>query len=498
MYAWPIIIGVGAIFIFANLLWLYPFMQDVEAGATRYQAEIARRVAGRADFFVEKKLREMGDLALDILEAGADPKQMPKVAARFLGRHPSFIAVDLVPAAGASAEYSVGPVTLSNGKKTVEITAPLPYAPYAIKAQVTVGDIVGEIAEERVGSFGRVYVIDRAGNIVFHQYEGIVNGAAASARPFMSIEGGMGTYANEAGTDVTGVAVFAPSIGWTIVAEAPLSEAWASKYQAIRLASFLMFLGAIFVAMLAWSFRKLVGIAERERALSIAKTEYISLLAHQLRTPLAGTKWNLRTLIDGDWGALNAKQKRFMERSYETNEQMIVLVRDLLDVTRIEEGRFGFAFKKGDMGAFLVRVVGDFRDQAKRSGITLTLKKPRVKARMPMVPMDEEKLAMAVGNLIDNAIRYNKPSGSVEVSFAREGSGAVIRITDTGVGIPKGQERNLFSKFFRGENVVKMQVQGFGLGLYIVKNIVEGHGGKIAVASKEGEGTTFTITLPVR
>jgi len=187
-----------------------------------------------------------------------------------------------------------------------------------------------------------------------------------------------------------------------------------------------------------------------------------------------------------------------MERSYETNEQMIVLVRDLLDVTRIEEGRFGFTFKRGDIGAFVSHVVDDFRDQAKRSGITLTLKKPRASARTPQVAMDEEKLAMAVGNLIDNAIRYNKPSGSVEVNFAREGAAVAIRISDTGIGIPKGQEKNLFEKFFRGENVVKMQTQGFGLGLYIVKNIVEGHGGKIVVASKEGEGTIFTITLPVR
>ncbi len=491
-------IGVGIIFILANLLWLYPFVRDVEQGATRYQAEVARRVAGRADFFLEKKLREMGELALDVLEANADSRKMPAIAARFLGRHPDFIGIDFIRTASASAEYSVGPVMQENGRKTVVIQAPLPYASLAVKATVTIGDVVGEIAQERVGSFGRVYVIDRAGNIVFHQYEGIVNGAVAAARPFMSVEGGAGTYRNEAGTDVTGVAIFASGIGWTVVAEDPLSEAWARKYQAIRLAVFLMVLGFVLLMLLAWSTRKVMGIAERERILSAAKSEYISILAHQLRTPLAGTKWNLKTLVDGDWGPLNAKQKKFLERSYETNEQMIALVRDLLDITRIEEGRYGFELKKADVGVFLARVANDFRQQAKTAGIALVVKKPRGRVKIPQVALDAEKMSMAVGNLIDNAIRYNKPKGSVEIGYAREGSNVTITVADTGVGIPKTQLSQLFGKFFRGENVVKMQVQGFGLGLYIVKNIIERHGGSIAVESKEGDGTTFTITLPAR
>ncbi len=491
-------VGVGIIFILANFLWLYPFVRDVEQGATRYQAEVARRVAGRADFFLEKKLREMGELALDVLEANADSRKMPVIAAKFLGRHPDFIAIDFVPVGVSSAVYSVGPVTQANGRKTIVITAPLPYASLAVKATVTIGDVVGGIARERVGSFGRVYVIDRAGNVVFHQYEGIVNGSVAIARPFMSVEGGAGTYRNEAGTDVTGVAIFASGVGWTVVAEDPLSEAWARKYQAIRLAIFLMILGFILLMLLAWSTKKVMGIAERERLLSAAKSEYVSLLAHQLRTPLAGTKWNLKTLADGDWGPLNAKQKKFLERSYETNEQMIALVRDLLDITRIEEGRYGFELKKEDVGTFLAKVVNEFRDQAKVAGISLVLKKPRGRVKVPQIALDAEKMAMAVGNLIDNAIRYNKPKGSVEVGFAREGSNVAITVADTGVGVPKGQVGQLFGKFFRGENVVKMQVQGFGLGLFIVKNIIEKHGGAIAVESKENEGTTFTITLPAR
>ncbi len=498
LYIWPIIVGAGIVFIFANFLWLIPFIKDVETGATRYQTEVARRVAGRVDFFIEKKVREMGGLALDVLEANTSRTKMQGIAARFLRRHQDFLSVELVPASGSDGEYDVSPLSVENGKKTVVITTPLPYAPFALKATVTVGDVVGEIAQERVGTLGRVYVIDRAGNIVFHPYEGIVNGSVAAARPFMSVEGGKGTYRNEADEDVIGVAIFAPGAGWMVVAEAPLSEAWVSKYQAMRLATLLMLLGVVFTVLLAWSFRKVLRIAERERALGVAKSEYVSILAHQLRTPLTGTKWNLKTLIDGDWGKLNAKQKRFLDRSYETNEQMIVLVRDLLDITRIEEGRFGFVFKKADVGQFLTRVMGDFRGQAKAGGVTISLTKPRGRARVPSVAMDEEKMAMAIGNLIDNAIRYNVPKGKVEVSYAREGASAVIRVTDTGVGIPKGQEWHLFEKFFRGENVVKMQVQGFGLGLYIAKNIVEGHGGTVTVKSKEGEGTTFEITLPIR
>lgn len=241
-----------------------------------------------------------------------------------------------------------------------------------------------------------------------------------------------------------------------------------------------------------------MGIALRERQLAEAKTSYVSLLAHQLRTPLSGTKWNLKTLLDGDWGPLNKSQKKFLLRSYETNEQMISLVRDLLDITRIEEGRYDFVFKKTAMPEFIARVVWEFRMASRAAGITLTVKKPRGGARLPLILLDAEKMQMALSNIIDNAIRYNQPEGRVEIGYSVGKRAFTIQVKDTGVGIPRRDQHKLFTKFFRGDNVVKMQVQGFGLGLYIVKNIVERHGGTIAVQSRENQGTVCTIVLPMK
>jgi signal transduction histidine kinase len=107
-------------------------------------------------------------------------------------------------------------------------------------------------------------------------------------------------------------------------------------------------------------------------------------------------------------------------------------------------------------------------------------------------------MEVVLGNLVDNAIRYNRPNGSVEISYAREVHVVRIAVKDTGVGIPARQKHLLFSRFFRGENVVKMQVQGFGLGLFLARNIVERHKGTITVDTQENEGTAFTITLPLR
>lgn len=473
-------------------------MRDVEQGAVRYQAEVARRTALRADFFLEKKLREMGGLALDVLEAGTGAKQTDPIVAKFLARHSDFLAVSLVPVVSGDGEYAVSPVMLVGGRKVVRITAPLPYTRLSLDATVTIGDVIAEMASESVGLLGGLYAVDSAGTIVFHEYEGITRIDTAGDRAFMAEDGGSGLYVNEVGEDVLGVAVPAVGIGWTVVAEDPLTEAWANKYNAIALAVLLVLMGIVFVIILIVNFRKIMAIAVREETLHKAKSEYISLLAHQLRTPLTGTKWNIKTLLDGDWGKLNEKQKKFLVRSYETNEQMIKLVNDLLNLTRIEEGRYDFTPHKTDIVALVAHVADSFRDEARQAGIKLVIKKPRTKARIPFVLLDAEKIEMALGNLIDNAILYNKPHGTVEISLAREVHVVRIRVADTGVGIPVRQKSQLFERFFRGDNVVKMQVQGFGLGLYIVKNIVERHRGTITVESKENEGAAFTVTLPLR
>ncbi|MBU4332352.1 PAS domain-containing protein, partial [Patescibacteria group bacterium] len=201
----------------------------------------------------------------------------------------------------------------------------------------------------------------------------------------------------------------------------------------------------------------------REKEVDKMKSEFISIAAHQLRTPLSSVKWTLKMLLDGDLGALSAKQREFTEKGYNSNERMIYLVNDLLDISRIEEGKFGFEFSKNDFNEFMEGIASSFKQQAKKGGVNLKYKV----ANSPLfLVFDPQRLKMAVSNILDNAIRYTTPGGKVTISVATDGDFIKVSIEDTGAGIPENQQSRVFSKFFRGDNVVRMQTEGTGLGLY--------------------------------
>jgi signal transduction histidine kinase len=238
---------------------------------------------------------------------------------------------------------------------------------------------------------------------------------------------------------------------------------------------------------------KLKEQREREQLVARLKTEFISIAAHQLRTPLSSVKWILNMFIDGDFGQLTEKQKEFVEKGYEANDRMIHLVNDLLDATRIEEGRFGFEFSLNNFSEFLTETIGYSDEDAKIRDIKLTVSVPETPIEMVF---DPQRLKMAVTNLVDNAIRYTPRSGKVSVLAKKMGDFVKVIVQDSGVGIPKHQKDRVFSKFFRADNVVRMQTEGTGLGLYLTKNIIEKHGGKIWFESEENKGTAFHFTIP--
>ena len=234
----------------------------------------------------------------------------------------------------------------------------------------------------------------------------------------------------------------------------------------------------------------------REKMVERIKTEFVSISAHQLRTPLSAIKWTLRMILDGDLGEISKEQKEFLERTYASNERMISLINDLLDVTRIEEGRYIYKLIPTDMHALVESLVNSYKEVSEKKKIKIDLKKPD--GQLPKVMTDEEKIRLSIQNLIDNALRYTPSGGQVTVWAEKKRGEVTIAVKDTGVGIPKDQQARLFSKFFRGANVVRMDTEGTGLGLFITKNIVEAHGGKISFESEEGKGTTFYISLPVK
>lgn len=243
-------------------------------------------------------------------------------------------------------------------------------------------------------------------------------------------------------------------------------------------------------------FIKVIRDITREKMISKSKSEFISIAAHQLRTPLSAIKWAIKLVIDGDVGPLNPEQLQFLVRGYNTNQIMISLVNELLNVARIEEGHFGYAFKEANMIEVINMIIDSSKLAAKERDIQVEFHNNTGDLK-PFV-FDAEKMALAIQNLLDNALKYTNPGGKIVMEVSVEGDYLKMSVTDNGVGVPKDQIPRLFSKFFRAENVIHMQTSGSGLGLFIVKNVIARHGGEIKVESEEGKGTTFTFSIPLK
>lgn len=232
----------------------------------------------------------------------------------------------------------------------------------------------------------------------------------------------------------------------------------------------------------------------REKMVERIKTEFVSISAHQLRTPLSAIKWSLKMILDGDLGPLSLEQRQFLEKTYQANQRLINLVNDLLDVTRIEEGRYLFKLELLDFKEILLPLFEFYEKEAEKKKIQLI---NEIEEKSLPIKADKEKINLAVQNLIDNAVKYTLPGGKVIIGVKEKEGFLLFWVKDTGVGIPESQKERVFSKFFRGSNVQKMDTEGTGLGLFITKNIIEAHGGRIWFESKENEGTTFYFTLPL-
>jgi len=235
----------------------------------------------------------------------------------------------------------------------------------------------------------------------------------------------------------------------------------------------------------------------REKRVERLKNEFISISAHQLRTPLAGIKWALRMILDGEIGKIDDEASLYLDKAYQTNEVMICLVNDLLNVTRIEEGRFLLEMKQVSLKDLIKKVIMEADVISERKDIEIVFEDAR--SNDLKIKADEEKLRLALQNLLENSIKYSKKSSKVYFRLkAEEGSGAVIiEVEDFGIGIDEREYKRVFTKFFRGRNASRIQTHGTGLGLFIVKNIVEAHNGKIWFESEVNKGTRFYVKLPL-
>lgn len=234
----------------------------------------------------------------------------------------------------------------------------------------------------------------------------------------------------------------------------------------------------------------------REQEIERLKTEFVSLAAHQLRTPLSAIKWSTKMLLDGDEGPLSQEQQELLQKSFESTDRMIRLINDLLNVTKIEEGRYLYQPTLQQVADIAQRMVESYQDTAKQKKIQLELKAPDVKP--PRVFVDAEKIQLAMQNLLENALYYTPQGGKVTVAVSYDRKEVQISFSDTGIGIPQKQQSRVFEKFFRARNARKVDTEGSGLGLYLVNNIIKAHGGKVEFESKERVGSTFTFSIPVK
>ncbi|KKR46000.1 MAG: Sensor protein resE [Parcubacteria group bacterium GW2011_GWA2_40_14] len=226
------------------------------------------------------------------------------------------------------------------------------------------------------------------------------------------------------------------------------------------------------------------------------KSNFISVVAHQLRTPLSGIKWTLNMLLNGDLGALNNDQKTFLMKSYESNNRMITLINDMLDTDRIQSGKMHYGFRYINIVDLLDNVLFEISPEAIKRNISIEFK--RKLENLPQVYVDPETMRAALQNLLENAIKYTIESGKIVLDVEQVEDMLQISINDTGIGIPEDQKKKIFERFFRGRNAVKRETDGSGLGLYIAKTIVEKHGGTIWFESEENKGTTFYFTVPIK
>ncbi|MFH0827130.1 MAG: GAF domain-containing sensor histidine kinase [Candidatus Omnitrophota bacterium] len=239
--------------------------------------------------------------------------------------------------------------------------------------------------------------------------------------------------------------------------------------------------------------RELSQALEEVKMISRRKTDFVSSVTHELRTPLTSIKGYAAILLSEKLGAVPPPLKERLEKINRHSDELAQFVNDLLDISRIESGRVSMEQKPHDLKSIMEEAMDLLSDLIKEKQIGFSYNIPQ---EAQSVYVDRSQIKRVLINLIHNAIKFTPSDGKITVSCTNIDHEVRIDVQDSGYGIPDSSADKIFEEFYRVDNPINQQVKGSGLGLALVKNIIEAHKGKIWVKSKLGNGSTFSFTLP--
>ena len=226
-----------------------------------------------------------------------------------------------------------------------------------------------------------------------------------------------------------------------------------------------------------------------------AKDEFLSLASHQLRTPLTSVKGYLSMVLEGDVGKISQNQKRMLKEAFNSSERMVNLINDFLNVSRLQTGKFSIEKTSVDLSDVVEQELNSLKSSALSRGLTFIYKKPK---DFPVLDIDESKIRQVIMNYADNAMYYSPEGSKIIIKLEQKPNKIIFTVKDKGIGVPKSEQAQLFTKFYRASNAKLQRPDGTGVGLFLAKKIIDDHGGQLIFDSVEGKGSTFGFELPLQ
>ncbi len=282
-------------------------------------------------------------------------------------------------------------------------------------------------------------------------------------------------------------------MGLIIIISSLFAYAFGTRYieDPLVVALIIQFLAILLLVIDVIITRSFERLAEANRL----KSEFISIVSHQLRSPLSNLKWTIELLMSGKLGRIEEQQTEYFKIIKENTYRMHELVSDLLTVSRIESAKLLFQEQEFSIQELVKNLINEYKPLIAAYNVEVVFNENN---DLPHVFSDPSRIKLVIENLLDNAIRYTKKRGKIKIELFKENDNIRFSIKDSGVGIPKKDQKYIFQKFFRSENALKYQTKGSGLGLYISRSIIKKAKGKIGFQSAENQGSTFWFTLPLK